>query len=107
VTAVEAQALHRDQLGSVCAVTTYLPLASGAAVSTLRREAAIYKPFGEQTEVPQSTQVIPEQNGWTRARFDADAGLQYLNARYYDPELGLFLQPDWFEVTAAGVGTNR
>ena len=33
--------------------------------------------------------------------------LQYLNARYYDPELSLFLQPDWFEVTKAGVGTNR
>ena len=40
-------------------------------------------------------------------RFDAAAGLQYLNARYYDPKLGMFLQPDWFEVTAAGVGTNR
>ena len=33
--------------------------------------------------------------------------MQYLNARYYDPRLGMFLQPDWFEVTAAGVGTNR
>lgn len=33
--------------------------------------------------------------------------MQYLNARYYDPELSLFLQPDWFEVTKAGVGTNR
>jgi filamentous hemagglutinin len=33
--------------------------------------------------------------------------LQYLNARYYDPELSLFLQPDWFEVTKKGVGTNR
>jgi len=31
----------------------------------------------------------------------------YLNARYYDPTLGLFLQPDWFEVTKQGVGTNR
>ncbi len=33
--------------------------------------------------------------------------MQYLNARYYDPELGRFIQPDWFEVTQAGVGTNR
>jgi len=40
-------------------------------------------------------------------RYDADAGLLYLNARYYDPELGLFLQPDWLEVTEQGVGTNR
>jgi RHS repeat-associated protein len=107
VTSVEAQALHRDQLGSVRAVTTFKPLASGAVVSTLRREAAIYKPFGEQTEVLQPTQTNQEQKGWIGERYDADAGLQYLNARYYDPELGIFLQPDWFEVTAAGVGTNR
>jgi RHS repeat-associated protein len=107
VTSVEAQALHRDQLGSVRAVTTHLPLVTGAAITTLRREAAIYKPFGEQTEVLQPTQANQEQKGWIGERYDADAGLQYLNARYYDPELGLFLQPDWFEVTAAGVGTNR
>ncbi|SMR83581.1 RHS repeat-associated core domain-containing protein [Aliiroseovarius halocynthiae] len=40
-------------------------------------------------------------------RFDDDSGLQYLNARYYDPEMGIFIQPDWFEVTKPGVGTNR
>jgi RHS repeat-associated protein len=107
LTSVEAQALHRDQLGSVRAVTTFKPLVTGAAVSTLRREAAIYKPFGEMTEVLQATQVNQEQKGWIGERYDADAGLQFLNARYYDPELGIFLQPDWFEVTAAGVGTNR
>lgn len=42
-----------------------------------------------------------------RERYDADASLQYLNARYYDPKLGMFLQPDWFEVQTTGVGTNR
>jgi RHS repeat-associated protein len=57
--------------------------------------------------VLQTTQVNAEQKGWIGERYDADAGLQYLNARYYDPELGVFLQPDWFEVTASGVGTNR
>jgi hypothetical protein len=31
----------------------------------------------------------------------------FLNARYYDPKLGMFLQPDWWEVTQPGVGTNR
>ena len=40
-------------------------------------------------------------------RYDADAGLPYLNARYYDPKLALFIQPDWFEVAQQGVGTNR
>ena len=51
--------------------------------------------------------VPAEARGFVGERFDAGAGLQYLNARYYDPRLGLFLQPDWFEVTEAGVGTNR
>ena len=37
----------------------------------------------------------------------ADAGLLYLNARYYDPQLAMFIQPDWWEVTEPGVGTNR
>lgn len=49
----------------------------------------------------------PETKGFIGERFDADAGLQYLNARYYDPKLGMFLQPDWWEVTRGGVGTNR
>lgn len=39
-------------------------------------------------------------------RYDADAGLQYLNARYYDPRLGMFIQPDWFDPMKLGVGTN-
>ncbi|WP_267128391.1 RHS repeat-associated core domain-containing protein [Profundibacter amoris] len=30
-----------------------------------------------------------------------------MNARYYDPKLGMFIQPDWFEMAKAGVGTNR
>jgi RHS repeat-associated protein len=45
--------------------------------------------------------------GFIGERKDAVAGLQYLNARYYDPELAMFIQPDWWEVTRAGVGTNR
>jgi RHS repeat-associated protein len=56
---------------------------------------------------PTTDPPTPETKGWIGERYDADAGLQYLNARYYDPELSLFLQPDWFEVTKAGVGTNR
>jgi RHS repeat-associated protein len=70
-------------------------------------ERAVYKPFGEQTEWLSASQPAPESKGWIGERFDADAGLQYLNARYYDPVLGMFIQPDWFDVTKPGVGTNR
>jgi hypothetical protein len=60
VTSVEAQALHRDQLGSVRAVTTFKPL-TGEPVGNRRVEAAITKPFG--------------------ACGGTTAGLQSLNAR--------------------------
>lgn len=45
--------------------------------------------------------------GLHRPTLRADAWLQYLNARYYDPKLAMFIQPDWWEVMKAGVGTNR
>ena len=48
-----------------------------------------------------------ETKGFIGERFDSGAGLQYLNARYYDPQLGIFIQPDWWEVNNPGVGTNR
>jgi RHS repeat-associated protein len=90
--------LHREGLASLRAITS----AAGVKI-----EAALYKPFGEQSEWLLPGNPAPETKGWIGERYDADAGLQYLNARYYDPELSLFLQPDWFEVTKAGVGTNR
>jgi RHS repeat-associated protein len=64
-------------------------------------------PQAKQTEFVTPGLPAPETKGWIGERYDADAGLQYLNARYYDPVLGMFLQPDWFEVLKPGVGTNR
>ncbi len=91
--------LHHDQLGSVVLIT------DGAGARA--REMA-YRPYGE---VLFSSAILPavppEARGFIGERFDAGAGLQYLNARYYDPKLGMFLQPDWFEVTVPSVGTNR
>ena len=90
--------LHRDQLNSVRTVTT----AAGAL-----GKRSTYRPFGEITDFNVAPAVAVETKGFIGARYDEDSGLQYLNARYYDPELGRFIQPDWFEVTKAGVGTNR
>jgi RHS repeat-associated protein len=94
-----ASYMHRDQLNSVVVITD----ASG---NTAREEN--FLPFGlsaaENIPLPA---VAEDAKGFIGERFDPDAGLQYLNARYYDPELGLFIQPDWFEVTQPGVGTNR
>lgn len=90
--------LHRDALGSVRAVTN----AAG-----LKAERSLFRPFGEEASTRFDLATAVETKGYIGERFDADAGLQYLNARYYDPKLAIFIQPDWWEVTKAGVGTNR
>ena len=93
--------LHTDQLGSIRAIT------DGDGDLAVRRN---YHPFGEISLDQQDAPALAlpgEDKGFVGERFDAAAGLQYLNARYYDPALGLFTSPDWFEVTEAGVGTHR
>mgnify|MGYP000327235184 FL=1 len=89
---------HKDQLGSVKLVTAE----DGSLI-----KRATYAPFGEATDEVLDLTRADETKGNTRERFDADAGLQYLNARYYDPRLGMFIQPDWLDPTQQGVGTNR
>ncbi|WP_143026900.1 RHS repeat domain-containing protein [Celeribacter baekdonensis] len=82
--------LHKDQLGSVKLIT--------AADGTLVKRST-YAPYGEAFDEMLSLTRADETKGNTCERFDADAGLQYLNARYYDPRLGLFIPPDWLDPT--------
>jgi RHS repeat-associated protein len=49
----------------------------------------------------------PPSKGYIGERFDAETGLQYLHARYYDPDLGRFLSPDTWDPTLPGVDNNR
>ena len=88
--------LHRDHLSSVRLITN-------AAGQVEQRTS--YTPYGDPTTA--NTASIPEEHSFIGERFDASTGLLYLNARYYDPALGRFMQPDWWEVRQAGVGTNR
>ena len=48
-----------------------------------------------------------ETRSWLSERHDEDAGLTYLNARFYDPLLARFVQPDPLYPITPGVGTNR
>lgn len=57
-------------------------------------ESTLCKPFGEQSEWLLPGNAAPETKGWIGERFDAEAGLQYLNARYYDPKLAPYHIPD-------------
>jgi RHS repeat-associated protein len=49
----------------------------------------------------------PQTKAYVNERFDPETGLQYLHARYYDPNEGRFLTPDTYDPWEAGVGTNR
>ncbi len=68
-------------------------------------QATSYTPYGDPTTA--NTASTPEEHSFIGERFDASTGLLTLNARYYDPALGRFMQPDWWEVRKKGVGTNR
>jgi len=93
-----ASYLHRDHLASVRLITN----AAGQA-----EQSTAYTPFGDPDTTTLQAQSIPEERSFIGERYDASTGLLFLNARYYDPLLGRFLQPDWWEVRKKGVGTNR
>jgi RHS repeat-associated protein len=72
--------IHTDALGSIVAVTD----ASGNVIE--RRE---YEPYGAQL-----TPVVQDGPGYTGHVQDAATGLTYMQQRYYDPQIGLFLSVD-------------
>ncbi|MBD9623998.1 hypothetical protein IB279_13705 [Ensifer sp. ENS06] len=72
--------LHRDHLSSIRQVTD----ANGNLV-----EQNGYAAYGEPTNTAMRT-----QKGYIGERFDPETGLQYLNARYYDPKFGRFVPSD-------------
>lgn len=77
---------HEDSLNSSSA------LSSGGSPAT-QVEVNVYYPFGRmQTASPQAGFQVSRR--FTGQVFDAESGLYYYNARFYDPELGRFIQPD-------------
>jgi len=77
-----------SSLGSTALTTT----ASGVKTGDL-----LYKPWGETRF---STGTTPTTWRFTGQREDATIGLYFYNARYYDPALGRFPQPDTGDPTA-------
>ena len=71
-----------DHLGSTNVVTNE----TGAVV-----EVAEYRPFGELA-AHSGTANVPQK--FTGQRLDAATGFYFYHARYYDPQLGRFMQPD-------------
>jgi RHS repeat-associated protein len=73
--------------------------------SAVALQAHAYGPYGQPRI--ENFATVPTGRGYINQQFDPETGLQYLNARYYDPDMGRFLTPDWWDPMQAGVGTNR
>jgi RHS repeat-associated protein len=82
--------LHPDHLGSPQAG----PNEAGAV--SFREH---YTPFGETLTNPAAND---NQSGFTGHIKDKDTGLNYMQARYYDPNIGRFLSVDPVTFTASG-----
>jgi len=75
---------HADDLGSSNVMTDR----NGEMVQHYE-----YTAFGKE-RFTDNTQAFNVSNRYTGQIFDDDTGLYYYGARYYDPELGRFIQPD-------------
>lgn len=73
---------HKDHLGSSSAITNE----NGAVV-----EKFTYRPFGDQRA---HSGDLTTDYKFTDQEFDAETGLYYYGARYYDPTIGRFISPD-------------
>lgn len=71
---------HNDHLGSATVLTDQ----SGAVV-----EKSSYEPYGEIKQGGTKSKF-----GYTGQEKDSETGLNYYDARYYDPHLQRFIQPD-------------
>ena len=74
-----ADYMHYDQLGSVIGIS---------GPTGLEAEQRTYHPFGQISHEHVSDIALAEEDkGFLGERYDEDSGLQFLNARYYDPQL--------------------
>ncbi len=74
---------HTDHLGSSNVITD----STGTVV-----EISEYTPYGSFSPASPGPRVT--SHGFTGQRLDSSTGLYFYNARYYDPSLGRFTQPD-------------
>lgn len=91
--------LHRDHLASV-------RVTSDASGALAKRQH--YQAYGQMIGAPTGPAANDgESKGYIGETRDDETGLLYLNARYYDPLLARFIQPDTLDPWLPGVGTNR
>jgi RHS repeat-associated protein len=77
---------NEDNINSSCAL-------SSGATPISQQEVNVYYPFG-RTMAGTLQASFQVSRRFTGQILDGETGLYYFNARYYDPELGRFTQPD-------------
>lgn len=82
--------IHTDALGTPVAVTN----SAGVVI-----ERSVYEPYGQLINRP-----LTDGPGFTGHVQDAATGLTYMQQRYYDPQVGLFLSVDPVTAFDAPVG---
>jgi RHS repeat-associated protein len=90
--------VHRDHLSSV-----RLETRKDTGAVALRQR---YAPYGDRQVTAPSGCGDGEERGFIGERHDPEAGLLYLHARFYDPVLGRFLSPDWWDPIDTAVAAN-
>ncbi len=88
--------LTRDHLGSVRHATRH----------GTTQDVSDYGPYGMPTNTSGPI-TGTSAKGYINEVFDPETGLQYLHARYYDPNLGRFLTADTWDPMLPGVDVNR
>ena len=81
--------IHTDRLGSIQAVTSDGSDEEYPAGTVVSRRT--FRPFGETLG---QSGPHAESRGWIDQRNDPETALTYLHARYFDPQLGVFLSAD-------------
>ncbi|MCF3934419.1 hypothetical protein L1787_13495, partial [Acuticoccus sp. M5D2P5] len=66
-----------------------------------------YQPYGEEARSEVRPTPAAASKSFLSERYDEAAALMYLNARYYDPRIARFIQPDLLDPDVPGVGINR
>lgn len=92
--------LHRDHQASVRILTS----------GTNQRDPIVYQAYGQPFDsttgaAPTAVGILAKK--YIGERFDKDANLIYLHARYMNPYTGRFISPDDWDPIKDGVGTNR
>ncbi|MCF3932671.1 hypothetical protein L1787_04470, partial [Acuticoccus sp. M5D2P5] len=61
-----------------------------------------YQPYGEEARSEVRPTPAAESKSFLSERYDSAAALMVLNARYYDPRIARFIQPDLLDPDVPG-----